>query len=128
TTVSVATAATYCLPLLPWYTIGFALMLRSNFTDHSSLPVLDSNARKRASFAGTNRSPPAVDVGPALPTLPTSCLPSGRRSFNPRITCQAMSPVLALIANNLPHGGVWHGIPSAAKPLYGPGPLMLPRS
>ena len=79
---------------------------------------------------GINAYGATVDIadGPALPLLPVFCLPSGRRSVSPSRTSQAMSPVLAFTANSLPHGGFWQGMPIALNPLYGPGPLMLPRS
>ena len=103
-------------------------MLASIFTSQSSLPVLESKARKWESLAGANSRPPAVAAGPAPLTEPTCCLPSGRFALSPRITCQAISPVLALIAYRCPHGGLKQGIPMAEKPEYGPGPDMLPRS
>lgn len=39
--------ATYCFPFLPKYVIGTASAPEANFVSHSSLPVLDSKARKR---------------------------------------------------------------------------------
>src|SRR5437016_5580818 len=119
--------------------MGFALAFRSSLTDHSSLPVFASIARKRLSLvAPMNTRPPAVTVGPALPTPPVFCLPGGSASFNPSGSSQAMFPLLALTANKRPQGGFWHGqLPStlpleslacALNPLYGPGPLIEPRS
>jgi len=90
--------------------IGLALPAASSFVTHSSLPVFESNARKRrSSVAPTNTSPPAVTVGPALPLPPTFCFPSGRFSLIPSVVCHAIAPVFALTATSLPHGGRWHG-------------------
>src|SRR5689334_19476927 len=108
--------------------MGLAPRLASSLTSQSCLPVLVSKARKRESLEGVKSSPPAVAAGPAPLTAPTFCLPSGRRSLMPRTVCQAISPVLALIAYRCPHGGLLHGKPPAVKPEYGPGPETLPRS
>src|SRR5258708_3956399 len=90
--------------------MGFALALRSSLADHSSLPVFDSIARKRLSLvAPMNTRPPAVTVGPALPTPPTFCFPGGSDSFTPIGTSHPISPVLAFTANRRPHGGFWQG-------------------
>src|SRR5262249_60470939 len=99
---------------------------------------------QRTHQTGRSLSPPknptrlAVPIGPALPDPPTFCLPAGRASLSPSVVTHAVSPVFALTAHSLPQGGFWHGaLPNmrpvasrmgAAKPLYGPGPLMLPRS
>src|SRR5207237_2316568 len=82
----------------------------SSLVDHSSLPDLESNARKRLSaVAPTKTSPPAVAIGPPAPGDPTFLFPSGRASFTPRGTFQAKSPVLASTAIRLDHGGLKHG-------------------
>src|SRR5262249_4741415 len=139
TTELVAIAATYCFPFLPRYVSGFAFTFCSTLNTHTSLPVFESNARNRRSFvAPTKTSPPAVTIGPALPEPPTFCLPGGSASLIPSVVTQAMSPVFALTAHSFAQGGFWQGaLPNmrpfssrigAAKPLYGPGPLMLPRS
>src|SRR6266850_3984926 len=47
---SVATMATYCLPFLPVYVIGFALPCPGSCATHSSLPFFESNARMRRSL------------------------------------------------------------------------------
>ena len=48
--------------------MGFALTFLSSLATHSSLPVFESNARKRWSVvAPMKTSPPAVTIGPALP-------------------------------------------------------------
>src|SRR4030095_1234867 len=74
-------------------------------------------ARKRRSVvAPTNTSPPAVTVGPALPLLPVSCLPSGSASVSPSGVSHAISPVLALTATSRPHGGRWHGRLAGVRP------------
>src|SRR5512138_2807369 len=89
--------------------MGFAFAVAGTIVDHSSLPVLASNARKRRSLvAPTNTRPPAVTVGPALPLLPTSCFPAGRASFSPSTDSHAISPVFALTATSFDHGGRTH--------------------
>src|SRR5688572_2964333 len=123
--------------------MGFAPALFASVVLQSSLPVFASNARNRRSLVvPTNTTPPAVTDGPALPALPTSCLPSGNASFKPSTLSQAISPVTALTATSLPHGGRWHGaLGPTARPLAsncpligalkvknGPTPLMLARS
>src|SRR5262245_24715746 len=81
-----------------------------SFTTHASFPVFASNARKRPSLvAPTNTSPPPVTVGPALPLLPTSCLPGGSASLRPSGVSQTICPVFALTAISFDHGGRWHG-------------------
>ena len=90
--------------------IGFALPTSSSFVAHSSLPVFESNARKRrSSVAPTKTRPPAVTVGPALPLPPVFCFPAGRKSFTPSVVSHAISPVFALTAISRDHGGRWHG-------------------
>src|SRR4249919_2801678 len=90
--------------------MGFAFTVFSTLVTHSSLPVFESNARKRRSLvAPMNTRPPAVTVGPALPLPPTFCLPAGRKSLTPSVVCHAISPVLALTAIKRDHGGRWHG-------------------
>src|SRR4051812_6109907 len=102
--------ATYCLPFLPVYVIGFALPAPGSGATHSSLPDFESNALIRRSFvAPTMTTPPAVTMGPALPLPPVLRLPSGSASVVPSGTCQAMSPVFALTATRRAHGGRWHG-------------------
>ena len=83
-----------------------------------------------------------MTVGPALPELPTSCLPSGSCSFKPSVDSHAISPVFAFTATSLPHGGRWHGRLGPTGRLFssylpdsgalnvknGPTPPMLARS
>src|SRR6516165_4876981 len=54
-------------------------------------------------------NPPAVAIGPPNPGAPTFCLPVGSVSLIPSGTCQAISPVLALIATSRAHGGLLQG-------------------
>src|SRR5688572_25317949 len=99
--------ATYCFPLRPRYDIGLALALPVSAVSHNCCPVAASNARKRRSLvAPTKTSPPAVTVGPALPELPTSRLPSGSSSITPSGTDQRNAPVFASTATSSPHGGL----------------------
>src|SRR5438132_10552337 len=107
-------------------------MLYSIFADQTSFPVFESNARNRPSFvAPMNTRPPAVTVGPPAPGDPTFCLPAGSVSFTPSGTCHAMSPVTALIATSLAHGGLLHGQFPIVRPLasltdaLNPGPPTL---
>src|SRR5678815_5340434 len=87
-----------------------ACALISSFAVHSSLPVRESNARKRLSFvAAINTRPPAVAIGPPILRRPVFFFPSGSSSVTPSGTFHAMSPVLALTATRCPHGGFWHG-------------------
>src|ERR1700730_716968 len=77
---------------------------------HSSLPVLESNARKRlSSFAPINTSPPPVATDPPRLGRPVFCFSAGKLSVIPRGVCHAISPVLTLMANNRPHGGWLQG-------------------
>src|SRR5438067_12352210 len=93
-------------------------MLYSIFADQSSLPVFESNARKRPSFvAPMNRTPPPVTIGPPAPGDPTLFLPSGSVSLIPRGACQAMSPVSALMATSLAQGGLLQGQFPIVRPL-----------
>src|SRR5262249_53385212 len=93
-----------------WYVIGTAIALLSIFVIHSSFPVFASKARKRLSLvAPMNTTPPAVAIDPPMLIRPVFFFPSGSSSVTPSVTCQAMSPVFALIAVNWPHGGFWHG-------------------
>src|SRR4030095_3396472 len=90
--------------------MGVVVAARASGVDHSSLPVFESNARKRRSLvAPTKTRPPAVVVGPALPLPPVSCLPSGSASLRPSVLSHAISPVFALTATRRAHGGRWHG-------------------
>src|SRR5436190_24368590 len=85
-------------------------MLYSTFEVHNSLPVFESKARKRPSFvAPMKTNPPPVTIGPPAPGDPTFCLPAGIVSLTPSGTCQAISPVTALIATSRAHGGLLHG-------------------
>ena len=57
-----------------------------------------------------NTRPPAVTIGPPSSLYrPVFCLPAGRSSLTPRRVCQAMSPVLALMAISRPQGGRMQG-------------------
>src|SRR5215472_11658631 len=90
--------------------MGIAVAVYSSFVTHSSLPVFESNARKRLSAVDPmNTSPPAVAIAPAVLVAPVCCLASGRASVIPRGTSQAKSPVAALTAIKRPHGGLKHG-------------------
>src|ERR1700733_5144566 len=126
-TVSEATMATYCLPFLLSNVMGLEFASFSSLVTHSSLPVLESKARKRWSIvAPMKTSPPAVVIGPALPPFPVFCFPSGSPSVRPSVVVQATSPVFPLTAIRRPHGGFWHGqlpttlpvasLPGALKP------------
>src|ERR1700691_6268687 len=99
--------------------MGTALAVRSSLAAHSSLPVFDSNARKRLSVAAPmNTRPDAVAMGPALPAPPVLRLPSGSASDVPRVVCHAISPVLALTAVRRLHGGFWQGKVAMVRPLW----------
>src|SRR5690606_12647745 len=88
-----AVTATYCLPSLPRYVIGTAVMLYGTSCDQSSAPLSASKARKRWSLvAPMNTRPPAVTIGPPKPGEPTFCLPSGNVSLIPSGTDHAISP------------------------------------
>src|SRR5262245_15125822 len=112
-----AITATYCFPFFPRYVMGIGVMLESSFTDQSSFPVFDSNARKRTTFvAPMPRKPTAVTIGPPAPGDPTFCLPGGNVSLSPSGTCHAMSPVLPLIATSLAQGGLLQGQFATVRP------------
>src|SRR5262245_37313872 len=86
------------------------MALLSSFVTHNSFPFLTSKARKRLSFvAPIKTTPPAVAIEPPLLIRPLFFFPSGSSSVMPSVTCHTISPVLALIAVNCPHGGFWHG-------------------
>src|SRR5690606_18638036 len=110
---------------------------------HSSSPVRASKALKRRSLvAPTNTRSPPVTVGPALPELPTSCLPSGSSSVSPSTDSQRISPLFVSTAMSRAHGGRWQGrvgpigrpfssnspLIGALKLKNGPTPRMLARS
>ncbi len=72
-----------------------------NFTVQSSLPVLVSKARKRASsVAPTKVRPPAVTIAPPRPGRPVFCLPAGKLSVTPRVDRHAILPVFTSTATN----------------------------
>src|SRR5438093_10461681 len=115
--------------------MGCAVAVAPRLKVHSSLPVRESNARKRLSLNDPkNTRPPAVAVGPAKPPeRPVLRLPSGRPSVTPTVVCHAISPVLAFTAFKRLQGGFWHGrFPNpwpaeAVKVKNGPGPSTLAR-
>src|ERR1700692_1505735 len=61
--------------------------------------------------APMNVSPPAVVVGPPPKLGAPVLIPAGTPSIVPKGICQAMSPVLTLIAVSLPQGGCQQGQP-----------------
>src|SRR6266853_585975 len=86
------------------------MALYSNRVTHSSVPVFESNARKRRSLvAPMNTSPPAVAIDPPRFRRPVSFLPSGSSSVTPSRTFQAISPVAIFTASKCPHGGLLQG-------------------
>src|SRR5690242_20965558 len=100
----------YCLPFHK-YVMGVAWALAGNSTDHNSLPVSTSKARRCGSFAAAVKiSPAAVVIGP--PRLgdpagqPSAIMPNGdsHRTF----------PDARSNATTAPHGGALHGCPFGA--------------
>src|SRR5512138_2399230 len=90
--------------------MGTAWALISSFAAHSSLPVLESNARNRLSLVAAMKTrPPAVAIGPPILKRPVFFFPSGNSSVMPSGTFHATSPVFAFTATRCPHGGFWHG-------------------
>src|SRR5205814_9956945 len=76
-----AAITTYCFPLRPWYVIGTASPVASSFVIHSSLPVLESNARNLESVvAAINTSPPAVAIDPPIFAAPAFFRPCASTS------------------------------------------------
>src|ERR1700744_3766949 len=64
----VATTAMYCCPLASAYEIGVDSAEAGSFTVQTSLPVLVSKARNRASsVAPTKTRPPPVTIAPPRP-------------------------------------------------------------
>src|SRR6266566_4037262 len=61
--------------------------------------------------APINTSPPAVVIGPPPKLEAPVLIPAGTPSIVPKGICQAMSPVLTLIAVSLPQGGCQQGQP-----------------
>src|SRR5262245_41209236 len=81
----------------------------SSFSDHSSLPLRASNARKRPSMVAPikTRSPAVVILPPRL-GVPVFIPLASSSSKMPSGTCQAISPVFTLTATSSPHGGALH--------------------
>ena len=71
----------------------------------SSFPVLESNARNRLSFVAPINTTPSYDD--RTTHVEASCVLLSVRysSVTPSGTCHTVSPVLALVAVSLPHGG-----------------------
>src|SRR6185369_15227697 len=83
----------------------------SILSTHTSLPVLESKARKRlSSVAPMKTRPPAVATDPPILGRPVFCLSAGRLSVTPSRLSHAISPVFTLIAKSLPHGGWLQGM------------------
>src|SRR5579863_9197120 len=86
------------------------MALHSSLVTQSSLPVFESNARKRRSLlAPMKTSPPAVAIGPPRFMRPVCCFAGGSSSVIPSGTDHAKSPLRASTAIRRPHGGFWQG-------------------
>ena len=90
------------LPTLACISDRDSVRARVQFCRPNSLPVFESNARKRRSFvAPINTNPPAVAIGPPRFIRPVFLLARGNSSVIPSGTCQAKSPVCASTADQL---------------------------
>src|SRR5437016_2256076 len=102
--------------------MGVALAASASRVTQSSLPVLASSARNRASMlAPMNSNPPAVAIGPprgsGVPVLGTPRASSS--SKEPNGMRHATSAVFTLTAISSAQGGDWHGhflAPSQNRP------------
>ena len=101
----------YCLPFHV-YVIGVACPPAGNSYFHISLPVSESNARKKLSIAAPVKiNPPAVTIGPPSVTVPVfipgTKLPSG--------ASHAFFPLNKSTAVTVPYGGALQGSPLGDK-------------